>query len=71
MMRLKEFRESKGLSQEKFAIKIGYTLSMTTKVESGRVKASRRFMEKTKEAFPEISIDEIFFADKQQNNCYT
>jgi transcriptional regulator with XRE-family HTH domain len=63
MSKLKEFREAKGLSQEAFAKAIGYTLSMTAKVESGAAKASRNFMEKVKKAFPEVDINNIFFAN--------
>ena len=62
-MSLKEFRESRGLSQEKFAQIIGFTLSMTSKVETGRAKPSRNFMQKVKDAFPEIDINEIFFSE--------
>lgn len=63
MKKLKDFRESKGLSQEAFARAIGFTLSMTAKVESGAVKPSRNFMEKVKKAFPEVDINNIFFAN--------
>ena len=63
MSKLKEFRVAKGLSQEAFAKAIGYTLSMTAKVESGAAKASRNFMEKVKKAFPEVDINNIFFAN--------
>lgn len=60
-MKLKEFRQSKQLSQEAFAREIGFTLSMYSKVESGRVKPSRNFMEKVKKSFPEIDINVVFF----------
>lgn len=64
MIALKKFRKSKGLSQEEFAKAIGFTLSMTAKIETGKVKPSRNFMEKVKKAFPEVDINEIFFANE-------
>ncbi len=61
-MNLKEFRQSKGLSQEQFAIKIGVSYSMLVKVENGRAGASKNFMDKIKKVYPDISIDKVFFA---------
>lgn len=61
-MTLKEFRQSKNLSQESFARGIGYTLSMYAKVEQHPTKASRKFIEKVKAVYPEIDIISIFFA---------
>ncbi len=65
-MTLKEFRQAKKLSQETFARKIGYTLSMYAKVEQQPSKASRKFIERVKSVYPEMDILEIFFAEKQQ-----
>jgi transcriptional regulator with XRE-family HTH domain len=61
-MKLKEFRQSKNLTQEKFAQRIGFTLSMVAQVERGKVKASRNFIDKVKEAFPDVDINSVFFA---------
>lgn len=61
-MNIREFRKSKGLSQEAMARKINITLSMYEKVENNRVGTSAAFMRKFKKAFPEILIDDIFFA---------
>ncbi len=61
-MTLKEFRLSKGLSQEAFARTIDYTLSMYAKVEQNPSRASRKFMGRCKERYPEMNIMEIFFA---------
>lgn len=61
-MTLKEFRLSKSLSQESFARKIGYTLSMYAKVEQHPTKASRKFIEKIQTVYPDIDIMGIFFA---------
>lgn len=60
---LKEFRRSTGLSQDSMARKLGCTVSMYTKVESGRAQPSRGFMVQLKAAFPEASVDEIFFSE--------
>nr|DAJ18454.1 MAG TPA: Helix-turn-helix XRE-family like protein [Siphoviridae sp. ctIwT7] len=60
-MKLKEFRKRKNLSQEAFAKSIGYTLSMVAKVETGKTKASRNFIDKTKMAYPDLNINEVFF----------
>ncbi len=61
-MKLKEFRQSKGLSQELFAIKIGVSYSMLVKVENGRANASKNFMDKIKKVYPDINIDSVFFS---------
>ena len=63
MKKLKEFRKNLGLSQEAMARKMGITLSMYEKVETGRAGASAAFMRKFKKLFPSESIDSIFFAD--------
>ena len=62
-MNLKEFRISKGLTQEQFAHMIGFTLSMVAQVERGIIKPSRNFMEKVKKSFPDIDINAVFFAN--------
>lgn len=61
-MKLQEFRKSKNLSQEEFARSIGFTLSMVAKVESGRAKASRNFIERVKTVYPDLKIEEVFFS---------
>ena len=63
MQNLKEFRQREGLSQEVMARKVGVTLSYYTQIERGHVEAGRGFMQKLKRAFPEISIDEVFFSE--------
>ena len=64
---LREFRKAHGLSQDAMARKLGITLSMYEKVESGRAGASAAFMRRLKNAFPEVSIDHIFFADNSKD----
>lgn len=61
MSKLQEFRKSKGLTQEEFARAIGYTLSLTAKVEIGTAKPSRAFMERIKEVYPDADINALFF----------
>lgn len=63
-MELKDFRMRKGLTQEELARQMGYTLSMYAQVERGQTEPSRNFMRILKNLYPEISIDEIFFAKK-------
>jgi transcriptional regulator with XRE-family HTH domain len=71
MEKLKEFRKKLGISQEAMAKKLGITLSMYEKVEQGRANASAGFMKRFKSAFSDASVDDIFFADEQQQNCCT
>ena len=63
MSKLKEERTKKGLSQEKMAQLLGYTNSMYCKLESGSLIPSRKFIDKYKSVFPEISIEVIFFSN--------
>lgn len=59
--RLKEFRKSKGKSQEAMAKTIGITLSMYEKVENGKAGASAAFMKRIKTAYPDADINFLFF----------
>ncbi len=59
---LKRFRAEQKLSQEAMARKIGVTVSFYEKIENGRAGFSAGFLVKFKKAFPEASIDKIFFA---------
>ena len=63
MQKLKEFRVKTGLSQCNIARKLDVPLSFYEKIERGHTEASKGFMKKLKKAFPEISIDEVFFSD--------
>ncbi len=67
MEKLKKFRKDVGLSQESMAKRIGVTLSMYEKVEQGRAGASAAFMKRFKTAFPDASIDAIFFASNRND----
>ena len=64
---LREYRKKLGLSQDAMARKLGITLSMYEKVESGRAGASAAFMRRLKNAFPEVSIDHIFFTNNSND----
>lgn len=61
MDKLKQLRKAHNLTQEAMARRLGITLSMYEKVEGGRTGASAAFMKKVKAAFPDITIDDIFF----------
>lgn len=60
-VRLREFREDKNLTQKEMAHRIGTSVSMYEKVERGYIRASRNFIDKSKQSFPEIDIEEFFF----------
>lgn len=61
MKELKAFRKEKEFTQSEMAKKLGITLSMYEKVESGRTGVSGAFMRRFKKAFPEANMDDIFF----------
>lgn len=61
MDKLKEFRNSKKLSQKEMAIQIGVSPSYYYKVESGYQNPSYEFLAKFKRRFPDASIDVLFF----------
>ena len=63
MNKIKSFRQSKKLSQERLARIIDVTLATYSKIERGKAP-SRIFIEKTKKAFPEIDINDMFFAEE-------
>ena len=67
MERLKNFRLEQGLTQSAMANKIGITLSMYEKVETGRTGVSGAFMRRFKKSFPEASIDVIFFTENNND----
>lgn len=67
MERLKEFRKEKSLTQEQMANKLGFTLSMYEKVESGRAGCSAAFMKRLKTVYPDADIDFLFFGDDSKD----
>lgn len=61
-MRIKEFRESKNLTQQQMADKIGISLSFYSKIEAGFKKPSYNFIKKVTEAFDDVNTN-IFFEE--------
>lgn len=57
---LKKLRESLNLSKREMAETIGISFSYYEKIESGERCASRNFLTKLKEKFPQFDIN-IFF----------
>lgn len=60
-MNLKEFRRIKKLKQKDIAEQIGVSASYYSKVEKGYRSPSYEFLNKLKNTYPEISVDEMFF----------
>ena len=60
-MRLKEFRENMGLTQDEISRQLGMSKSYYSKIESGYQKPSFKFLEDLKKQFPIVSVDEMFF----------
>lgn len=61
---LAEFRIKNNYTQKAISEKLNTTLSFYSKIESGDRNPSYNFLIKFKETFPEASIDEIFFNNK-------
>lgn len=57
--RIKEIRISKGLSQEKFALKIDMDRTYYASVESGKRNISLKNIQKIADGF-EMSLEELF-----------
>ena len=57
--KIREIRESKGLSQEKFALMIGMDRTYYASVENGKINISLINIKKISDGF-EISLFEIF-----------
>lgn len=66
---LVQFRKNISLTQEEFSQKIGITLTYYSKIELGLRNPSYNFLNKFKNVFPEASIDEIFFENRQHELC--
>lgn len=60
---LKELREKEGLSQEKFALKIGMDRTYYASVEAGKRNISLQNIKKIADGF-EMSISELFSMSK-------
>lgn len=65
-MTVMELRYSKGLTQEEMARALSMTISHYGNIERGNGEPGKKFMVRLKKAFPEISIDEMFFGKKAE-----
>ena len=59
--KMKAFREAQGLSQEKRARELNFSLSLIAQIERDKIKPSRNFIQRVKDCYPEIDAN-IFFA---------
>lgn len=60
--RLKEFRKSKGMTMSGFAVSLNMSPSFYYKIEEGQRQPSFAFLAKLKSRYPEVNIDQMFFA---------
>ncbi|MVX62268.1 helix-turn-helix domain-containing protein [Clostridium chromiireducens] len=66
---LLKFRKERNLTQEEFSNKLGITLTYYSKIELGLRNPSYNFLNKFKDAFPNASVDEIFFTNTTHEMC--
>ncbi len=66
---LLKFRKEKKLTQEEFSDLLGITLTYYSKIELGLRNPSYNFLNKFKSAFPNASIDDIFFRHYAHEMC--
>lgn len=66
---LLKFRKEKNLTQEEFSNKLGITLTYYSKIELGLRNPSYNFLNKFKSAFPDASVDAIFFKQYAHEMC--
>jgi transcriptional regulator with XRE-family HTH domain len=59
---LKEFRKAQGLTLERLARELDFSLSYVSQIENGYAAPAYGFMRKIKAAYPEIDIN-MFFKD--------
>lgn len=65
--RIKELRKQTGLSQEKFALKIGMDRTYYASIESGKRNVSLKNIEKIASGF-DISISQLFIGVGNKKN---
>ena len=65
--RIKELRKQTGLSQEKFALKIGMDRTYYASIESGKRNVSLKNIEKSASGF-DISISQLFIGVGNKKN---
>jgi len=61
---IRQFRQSKGLTQEAMSRRLDVTLASYSQIERGCRKAGRPFIEKMVMAFPEDDVLILFFSNK-------
>lgn len=64
---LKDLRKSLNISKREMAKKIGISFSYYEKIESGERYASRNFLIKLKQKFPQFDMN-IFFSQQYTNS---
>lgn len=62
---LKLFRRKRDLSQVQMADRLGVSLSLYEKVESGKMRPSKKFIRKFEIAFPHADAVKILFSDER------
>lgn len=67
--KLVELRKKDCLTQEAFSQKLGITMTYYSKIEVGVRNPSYNFLIKFKKAYPNESIDDIFFVNKSHSIC--
>jgi len=58
---LSDFRNKKGLTQEKMSKKLDISISFYKKVETGIRNPSYNFITKFKKVFPDADVEKLFF----------
>ena len=66
--KIKQFRQSKGLTQETMSRRLDVTLASYSQIERGLRKAGRSFIEKMDMAFPDDDVLILFFPDKTKSD---
>ena len=65
---LKAFRYERGLTVEKLARQLDFSMTYVSQVENGHAAPALGFMRRLKAAYPEIDINKVFFSclDEQE-----
>ena len=67
--KLAEFRKEQNKTMQEMALKLGISLSLYIKVESGERNPSYSFLTKFKTAYPNADINGIFFTINVHEKC--
>jgi len=63
--RIRKFRKEKGLTQNEFAQKLGYTQGFLSEIEKGKAEPSREFLKKLAEVY-NLSADEVLYGKSSE-----